>query len=96
VQIKVGYAKRGINRRRIFKDECDRDKFIQTLQYYSVVSEYEVYVYCLRGNHLHLLIKVGKEPLVQLTLRICRSYVYWYNRNYLKKIMQQVYRKLIY
>jgi putative transposase len=73
---------RGINRQSIFEDDEDSDKFIQTLQHYSGVSGYEVYAYCLMENHLHLLIKVGKEPLEQLMRRICGSYVYWYNRKY--------------
>lgn len=73
---------RGINRQSIFEDEEDCIKFKQTLQQYKVVSGYEVYAYCLMGNHLHLLMKVGKEPLEQLMRRICGSYVYWYNRKY--------------
>ena len=34
------------------------------------------------GNHFHLLLKVGAEPLEQIMRRICGSYVYWYNRKY--------------
>jgi REP element-mobilizing transposase RayT len=73
---------RGINRQIIFEEDDDYLKFIQTLQKYKEISEYEIYAYCLMDNHVHLLLKVGKEPLEQLMRRVCGSYVYWYNTKY--------------
>lgn len=73
---------RGINRQCIFEDEEDNVKFSQTLHIYKEISEYSIHAYCLMGNHVHLLMKVGKEPLEQVMRRICGSYVYWYNNKY--------------
>jgi putative transposase len=73
---------RGINRQCIFHDEDDCSKFIQTIQDYKEKSGYEVYAYCLMGNHVHILLKVIKEPLEQVMRRICGRYVYWYNFKY--------------
>jgi putative transposase len=73
---------RGINRQNIFEDEKDCEKFIETLEKYKDPCGYELYAYCLMGNHLHLLLKEGQEPLEQVMRRICGSYVYWYNRKY--------------
>lgn len=73
---------RGINRQSIFEDEEDCIKFIEVLQKYKKISEYKLYAYCLMGNHLHLLLMEGKEPLEQIMRRICGSYVFWYNRKY--------------
>lgn len=73
---------RGINRQCIFEDEEDCEKILQTLEKYREKSGYEIYAYCLMGNHLHLLLKVGKEPFEQVMRRICGSYVYWYNLKY--------------
>ena len=73
---------RGINRQSIFEDEEDCTKFIQTMQKYKEICEYKLYAYCLMGNHLHLLMMEGKEPLEQIMRRICGSYVFWYNRKY--------------
>ena len=70
---------RSINRKRIFKDQADYTRFIQTMKKYS---GYRIYAYCLMGNHVHLLLKVGKEPLEQVMRRICGSFVYWYNLKY--------------
>jgi len=73
---------RGINRQSIFEEEEDYSKFIQIIQKYKDVCEYRLYAYCLMGNHLHLLLMEGKEPLEQVMRRICGSYVFWYNRKY--------------
>ena len=38
--------------------------------------------YCLMGNHIHLLIRVGKESIEQVFNRIGGRLVYWYNVKY--------------
>ena len=73
---------RGINRQNIFEDQVDYIRFIQTLRQYKEISGYQIYAYCLMGNHVHLLLKVGEEPLEQAMRRICGSFVYWYNQKY--------------
>lgn len=73
---------RGINKQVIFEDEEDREKFIGCLEYYKDISDYIIYGYCLMDNHIHLLIKEGKESLGNTMKRIGVSYVSWYNRKY--------------
>lgn len=73
---------RGINRQSIFEDQEDYEKFMETIKHYKEISRYEIYAYCLMGNHVHLLLKTGEEPLEQIMRRICGSYVYWYNWKY--------------
>lgn len=73
---------RGINRQQIFEDEEDYVRFLETLQKYKTQCEYELYAYCLMGNHIHLLMKEGKEDLTQIFKRLAGSYVYWYNWKY--------------
>ncbi|WP_373665554.1 transposase [Sporomusa silvacetica] len=73
---------RGINRQTIFENEEDCLQFLEALQRYKEKSGYEVYGYCLMGNHVHLLMKIGIEPLEQVMRRLCGSYVYWYNNKY--------------
>ncbi len=73
---------RGINRQNIFHDDEDYSRFLLTLQNYREKSGYEIYAYCLMDNHVHLLLKVGNEPLEQIMRRICGSFVYWYNAKY--------------
>jgi REP element-mobilizing transposase RayT len=70
---------RGINGQTIFKDNEDYEKLIQTIADYKKVCEYEIYAYCLMTNHIHLLIKEGKDELGIVFRRIGASYVHWYN-----------------
>ena len=73
---------RGINKQTIFEDREDNEKFLEIIQDCKVLSEFELFGYCLMGNHVHLLIKEGKEGLDYLFKRIGARYVFWYNRKY--------------
>lgn len=73
---------RGINQQKIFEDEEDYQKLFETLVKYKTICEYEIFAYCFMDNHIHLLIKTGKETLGQIFKRIGGSYVYWYNNKY--------------
>jgi len=73
---------RGINRQQIFEEEADYQKFLYVLQDQRNKGRYEVYAYCLMGNHIHLLIKEGDEDLGVSFRRIASNYVLWYNRKY--------------
>ena len=73
---------RGINKQQIFIDEEDYEKFLWVLKDTKEISEYKLYAYCLMDNHIHLLIKVEKEPLHIIFKRIGNRFVYWYNAKY--------------
>ncbi|MDS1029681.1 transposase [Bacillota bacterium LX-D] len=73
---------RGINRQTIFEEEEDSLKYLKTLQDFKEKSGYQIYAYCLMGNHIHLLLKEGQEELGIIMRRIGASYVYWYNWKY--------------
>ena len=73
---------RGINRQQIFYDYEDYDCFLSKLKTYKEISHYQIYAYCLMGNHVHILIKVTDESLETIFRRIGSSYVYWYNLKY--------------
>ena len=73
---------RGINQQQIFEDEEDGFRFLETLSKYKEQCGYEIYAYCLMGNHVHILLKEGKENLTLVLKRIAGSYVSWYNWKY--------------
>ena len=73
---------RGINRQQIFFEEADYKCFIGLLGKYKSISGYELFAYCLMGNHVHLLIRVHKEPLAVVMKRIGGAFAYWYNGKY--------------
>jgi putative transposase len=76
---------RGINQQNIFTDDEDDEKFLAIFDTYCKKMACEIYAYCLMGNHIHLLIREGKETLSNTMKRIGVSYVYWYNWQYSRK-----------
>ena len=73
---------RGVNKQQIFEETEDYKKFIQILKECKEISKFELYAYCLMGNHIHLLLRVEKEPLETVFRRIGSRFVYWYNIKY--------------
>ncbi len=73
---------RGINQQQIFEETDDYDKFLDILRECKEICRFELFAYCLMGNHIHLLVKEGQEPLGQMFKRICGRFVYWYNIKY--------------
>ena len=73
---------RGINQQQISEDREDFEKFLQILKDCKAVSEYKLFAYCLMGNHIHLLVQEGKEPIEQVMKRLATRFVYWYNIKY--------------
>lgn len=73
---------RGINRQRIFEDNQDYEKFLLTLETNKEKSGYDLYAFCLLSNHIHLLLKEGKEDLEISFRRIGVAFVFWYNHKY--------------
>jgi REP element-mobilizing transposase RayT len=42
---------RGINNQSIFEDNEDRERFLNMIERYRKVSEYNIYGHCLMGNY---------------------------------------------
>ena len=53
---------RGINKQQILEEKEDNEKFLNILKECKEISQYKLYAYCLMGNHIHLVIRVEKEP----------------------------------
>ncbi len=73
---------RGNERRNIFLDDEDRERFINTLQIKFKVSGAKLFAYCLMDNHVHLLIGEGKEDIAKIMKRINVSYAMYFNKKY--------------
>ena len=70
--------------RQVFKDAEDNERFLEMLSACKTASGFEVYAYCLMGNHLYLLIRTDEsgDPLSRIFRRLGAQYVYWYNGKY--------------
>jgi REP element-mobilizing transposase RayT len=73
---------RGIDKQLIFEEPADYTQFLKYLSEVKQISGFKLYAYCLMENHLHLLIREGKEPLSQVFKRIGARYVFWFNWKY--------------
>ena len=54
---------RGADRRIIFSDDEDCNRFLETMKRAKKESGFRLYAWCLMGNHVHLLLKEEKEPM---------------------------------
>ncbi len=73
---------RGADRRIIFSDDEDCRKFLETMQRAKRESGFQLFAYCLMGNHVHILLKEEKEPLEVIFKRIGSTYVSYDNWKY--------------
>ena len=54
---------RGIERRKIFYDDNDRDNFIDRLGMILTETQTSCFAWALIPNHLHLLLRTGVTPI---------------------------------
>ena len=73
---------RGINQQRVFEQAEDYIHFLDCLCEVKKISGFTMYAYCLMGNHTHLLLKEGEEPLSMIFRRLGARYVPWFNKKY--------------
>ncbi len=73
---------RGNDRRDIFLDDEDRERFLELLG--STCDRFGVRcpVYCLMGNHYHALLQPHDLPLSRMMQQLNSSYCQWFNRKH--------------
>jgi REP element-mobilizing transposase RayT len=73
---------RGIDRRKIFLDDSDRDDFLDRLGGILCGSETACFAWTFMPNHLHLLLRTGKAPIATLMRRLLTGYAVRFNRRH--------------
>ena len=73
---------RGIEKRRIFRDDRDRDQFIQRLSDIIIDTDTPCYAWALMPNHVHLLLKTGLTPIATIMRRLLTGYAVYFNRRH--------------
>jgi putative transposase len=73
---------RGIERRKIFWDDADRDSFVRRLG--RVVGETDTgcFAWALMPNHAHLLLRTGRTPIAGVMRRLLTGYAVEFNRRH--------------
>src|SRR5215470_18014881 len=73
---------RGNERRSIFRDDVDREKYLSRLAHYRERFEFKVLAFCLMDNHVHLALETGDEPLSRVMAGLQSSYTQAFNRRH--------------
>jgi putative transposase len=73
---------RGIERRRIFRSQADRELFLDRLAEWVLASHAGLYAWALMPNHAHLLLRTGQLPLSRLMQAWLSAYSTVFNRRH--------------
>lgn len=73
---------RGIERRRIFRDDADRNHFLDRLGDLLKETSTACYAWALMPNHAHLLLRTGLKPLATIMRRLLTGYAVRFNRRH--------------
>ena len=73
---------RGNNRRHIFDDDDDHQKFLGLLAEAKTKLPFYLYAYCLMTNHVHLLIERRQDAISRVMHRLLTGYSRYYNRRH--------------
>ena len=88
---------RGIERRKIFRDNKDKDNFLDRLGTLLPETKITCYAWALLSNHAHFLFRTGDTPLSTLMRRVLTGYAVSFNRRYKRhgQLFQNRYKSII-
>jgi len=73
---------RGIEKKPIFRDDWDRDRFVERLGKLLLTTATSCYAWTLMPNHIHLLLRTGLIPLSTVMRRLLTGYAQHFNRRH--------------
>ena len=73
---------RGIERRKIFLDDLDRDRFVARFGEVLQKTETRCFAWSLLPNHFHLLLQTGRLPIATVMRRLLTGYAVYFNRRH--------------
>ncbi len=88
---------RGIERRPLFRDDRDRDDFVERLAGLAQGGALSVYAWALLPNHVHLLVRTGTRPLARSMRSLLTGYAGAFNRRHRRAghLVQNRYRSIV-
>lgn len=88
---------RGIERRKIFRGDSDRDDFVGRLAKRAEKGAWIVYAWSLMPNHFHLLVRTGKQTLSQNMRSLMSGYAGYFNRRHNRHghVFQNRYKSIV-
>jgi putative transposase len=73
---------RGNERKAIFRDDRDREAYLERLERYRERFGFRLYAFCLLDNHVHLALERGPVRLSRVMLALHGSYSQFFNRRH--------------
>ena len=73
---------RGIDKKPIFRDDADRDNFVERLNNILTDDAAFCFAWSLMPNHVHLLLKTGKMSISTIMRRLLTGYAVYFNRKH--------------
>jgi putative transposase len=88
---------RGIERKAIFRDNADRNNFLERWGQIASESATPCFAWALMSNHVHLLVRTGTVPLSTLMRRLLTGYAQFFNRRYRRhgQLFQNRYKSIL-
>jgi REP element-mobilizing transposase RayT len=88
---------RGIERRKIFRDNKDKDSFLDRLDTLLPQTKTACYAWALLSNHAHFLFRTGDTPLSTLMRRLLTGHAVSFNRRHKRhgQLFQNRYKSII-
>ncbi len=73
---------RGVERRDIFLDNLDKEKFLKILCEVSRLYKLNIHSFCLMDNHYHLLLENQRENLSDAMRQVNSQYAIYFNKRH--------------
>ena len=88
---------RGIERRKIFNDDKDRENFIERLSTLLPETKTQCYAWSFLSNHAHFLLRSGPAGIAALMRRLLTGYAVSYNRRHKRhgQLFQNRYKSVV-
>jgi len=88
---------RGIERREIFRDNKDKDNFVERFGDILRDTCTSCYAWSLLSNHAHLLLRTGRYPIATVMRRLLTGYAVTFNRRYRRhgQLFQNRYKSIL-
>lgn len=88
---------RGIERRKIFRDDLDRNNWIARLEMVLDETGTPCFAWALMSNHVHLLLRTGRAPLATVMRRLLTGYAVSFNLRHRRhgQLFQNRYKSIL-
>jgi putative transposase len=88
---------RGIERRAIFRDDFDRENFLERLSVLIPETQTSCYAWAFMSNHAHFLLRSGPGGISHLMRRLLTGYAVTFNRRHRRhgQLFQNRYKSII-